>query len=65
MSTDSTRRRAFVDNDDVLSVAHAPGASIVTMVFSTLFSPNQMLGSPSYDPARGLEPLSHAVRSCV
>jgi hypothetical protein len=44
MSTDSTRRRAFVDNDDVLSVAHAPGASIVTMVFSTLFSPNQMLG---------------------
>ena len=28
MSTDSTRRRAFVDNDDVLSVAHAPGASI-------------------------------------
>jgi hypothetical protein len=49
----------------VLSVAHAPGGSILIMVFSTLFSPNQMLGSPSYDPARGLEPLSHAVRSCV
>ena len=63
MSTDSTRRRAFVDNDGVLSVAHAPGASIPHLAENRLSSPHQMLGSPFYDPARSRERLSHAVRS--
>jgi hypothetical protein len=45
MSTDSTRRRAFVDNDGVLSVAHAPGASMPHLVENRLSSRFQRVGS--------------------